>query len=224
MRELTGQRQFLLTRLVQSQEAERVRIAHQVHDDSVQAVAAAELRLDTLRRHLHRDAAHLLPDLDRTSEALSAALGRLRHLLFDLDSPTDRSSLSAALEDAAAVIFEAGPQWRVDEDQIGDGDLPSATGVIAYRIAKEAMTNARKHAAATSVTVTIRHAPGVIEVEVADNGRGFDADAERGRVGHLGLAGMHDRAELAGGQLIIDSAPGRGARVVARLPYRAAVP
>ena len=221
---LTEQREELLERVVQAQEEERVRIAQQVHDDSVQAVAAAELRLHSLRGELERDAPELLPALDRTAETLSAALGRLRHLLFDLDSPIDRTTLCTALEDAAAVIFEDGPSWHVEADRTGDEDLPRPTRVIAYRIAREAMTNARKHARPTRVHVRIRYTPGDLEVTVEDDGRGFAPDIELGRPGHLGLTIMQDRAALAGGRLTIDSRLGEGTRVLLRLPVpRAAV-
>lgn len=218
VQDLTDQRQVLLGRLVQAQEEERTRVARQVHDDSVQAVAAAELRLHSLRREVEHDAPHLVPALDRTGETLSAALVRLRHLLFDLDSPTERTSLCNAVEDAAAVIFEDGPDCRVEADREGDEEIPQQTRVIAYRIAKEAMTNARKHAGADSVRVTITASAGELVLEVVDDGDGFDPDAEKSGAGHLGLTIMHDRAALAGGRLTVDSAPGRGTRVVARLP------
>ena len=149
LQDLADQRQELLDRLVQAQEDERGRIAADVHDDSVQALAAVELRLGLLRRRLAERAPDLVESVDQLAETVETATGRLRHLLFDLDSPALRDDLAGALEQAASYVFEDRPGLELAGDR--SIDLPEGLRVTAYRIAKEAMVNVRKHADATKV-------------------------------------------------------------------------
>ena len=104
-RELSEQRARLLTRLVQAQEDERARIAADVHDDSVQALAAVDLRLGVLRRRLAEQAPHLVESVAFVQDTITAATGRLRDLLFDLESPVHRGGLEDALAGAAEFVF-----------------------------------------------------------------------------------------------------------------------
>jgi signal transduction histidine kinase len=92
-------------------------------------------------------------------------------------------------------------------------DLPTEIRVVAYRIVQEAMVNVRKHAAASQVVVTVRERNGGVEIEVTDDGRGFDPDRVDKRPGHLGLAGMRERAALVGADLVVESASGGGTLV-----------
>ena len=147
--ELADQRQELLDRLVQAQEDERARIAADVHDDSVQALAAVELRLGLLRRRLSTRAPDLLQGIDEMTDTVGTATERLRHLLFDLDSPALHDDLAGALDQAASYVFGDQLAWGVVGDR--DVDLPQGLRVTAYRIAKEAMVNAHKHAGADRV-------------------------------------------------------------------------
>jgi PAS domain S-box-containing protein len=212
MRELADQRQLLLGHLVAAQETERSRIAADVHDDSVQALAAVELRLLLLRKEVQARAEDLLPAVDDVRTAVAKATERLRHLLFDLESPAKLTDLPSALSEAAGFVFADGEvRWRVDSDP--GVDLPTETRVVAYRIVQEAMVNARKHAAASQVVVTVRERDGGVEIEVTDDGRGFDPDRVDKRPGHLGLAGMRERAAIVGGDLDVGPATGGGTRV-----------
>ena len=218
---LADQRQLLLGHLVQAQEDERARIAADVHDDSVQALAAVELRLSLLQREI----AQLQPELLAAAESLRGtvrgATDRLRHLLFDLESPAQQHDLASALTEAAAYVLEDAVRWRVEGD--GGRDLEVATRVTAYRIAKEAMVNARKHAEAHRVVIGLHDRDGGVEVSVADDGRGFDATATPDRPGHLGLPGMRDRATVAGGAVAVESTLGGGTTVRLWLPDRPGV-
>lgn len=212
IRELADQRQLLLGHLVAAQETERSRIAADVHDDSVQALAAVELRLLLLRKEVQARAEDLLPAVDGVRTTVANATERLRHLLFDLESPAKLTDLPSALSEAAAFVFADGEvQWRLDSDP--GVDLPTETRVVAYRIVQEAMVNARKHATASQVVVTVRERHGGVEIEVIDDGRGFDPDKVDNRPGHLGLAGMRERAAIVGGELDVGPATGGGTRV-----------
>ncbi len=215
LRELAGQRQRLLDDLVEAQEAERARIAADVHDDSVQALAAVELRLLVMHRQLERAAPELLQQCDELGATVRTASARLRHLLFDLDSPAQRSDLRSAIEEAAGYLFENDVRWRVE----GDVDAPMPTRVTAYRVVKEALTNIHKHARAQHVVVTLDAEEGGLRVRVTDDGQGTAEDLTVVRAGHLGLSGMRDRAAVAGGTLTIESSPGAGTAVALWLPF-----
>jgi PAS domain S-box-containing protein len=216
-RDLADQRQLLLDHLVEAQETERSRIAADVHDDSVQALAAVELRLLLLRNAVSGPSDDLLPVVDALRETVAGATDRLRHLLFDLESPARRTDLPTALAEVAAYVFENDRvQWRIDAEP--GVELPEGAKVIAYRIAKEAISNAQKHAAPSEVVVALRADAEGIELLVRDDGHGFEPTRVDNRPGHLGLTGMRDRAAIAGGTLEIQSRHGGGTRVRLWLP------
>ena len=216
---LAEQRRQLLARLVQAEEAERSRIAADVHDDSVQALAVVDLRLGMLRGKLGDLSAQQAENLDRLHESVTQAIERLRRLLFDLEPPGGDVDLGTALADAAGHLFHGTAlSWQVTGD--GGPELADATRVTAYRIAKEAMVNVLKHAAADRVEIRVETCPerGGLQVSVIDDGAGFDEAARQERPGHLGLGGMSDRATIAGGRLDVHSAPGAGTAVRLWLP------
>lgn len=220
LEDLAVQRQRLLARLVKAEEDERARIAADVHDDSVQALAVVDLRLGLLKKQLGEDVS---PEQDltltRVHESVSQATSRLRELLFDLESPALDVDLATALTNAASHLFEdTDVHWEVSGDTTVD--LPEATRVTAYRIVKEALVNALKHAQASRVEIHLARdaESGGVAVSVTDDGRGFEVGAPRVRPGHLGLDAMADRAAVAGGWLRADSTPGAGTRVTLWLP------
>lgn len=196
--ELARHRRDLMDRLVVAQEAERARIAADVHDDSVQALAAVDIRLGMLQRKIADAAPQLTEQVRQLQAAVSDATARLRQLLFDLEPPHPGEKLADTLRDAAAHIFEHSPvSWAVE------GDLEAALGEAernqAVRIAKEAMANACTHAAARLVRVQLTQCDDGVEVAVTDDGRGLDPDSAVSPAGHRGLATMRDRAEISGG-------------------------
>lgn len=214
---VSGQRQRLLGLVMSAQEDERERIAAGIHDDSVQAVAAVGLRLGALRDQLHA------PDAPQILEAAQAAVvdasARLRSLLFDLGLPgRRRESLLAAVraylehvKDGDGIDFEL--EGELDPEP--DPELRA----FLYRLVQELLMNVRKHSDARRVTVALRREPGEVVVIVQDDGAGFDpAEALRPRPGHLGLAALRERVELAGGVTRIDSRTGQGARIELRIP------
>ncbi|MGH3333249.1 MAG: PAS domain-containing sensor histidine kinase, partial [Nocardioidaceae bacterium] len=217
LRELAEQRQALLTRLVDAQEAERTRIAADVHDDPVQACAAVDLRLGLLRRQVRERAPELLDGLDALQATVSGATDRLRVLLFDLEPPDLEWGLTGALSSAADEIFEnTDVRWTVDGDR--EPDVPDTARAIAYRIAKEAMINALKHADARSVTVTVAGREGGLEVTIDDDGVGLGPEPVESSPGHRGLLSMQDRATVAGGRCTIRNREGSGTVVTVWLP------
>jgi PAS domain S-box-containing protein len=219
LRELVEQRSALLSRLVDAQDAERTRIAADVHDDPVQAVAAVELRLGVLRRRLREQAPDLLGELDGLRESVQGATERLRSLLFDLEPPDLSGGLAAALRVAADEILQpAGVSFTVDGG--AEPTAPEATRATAYRVAKEALVNVAKHARASAVDVVADAHAGGLRVRVHDDGIGV-GELTSSPPGHRGVSGMRDRATLAGGWCTVGGDATGGTTVTLWLPHAA---
>ncbi len=217
LHDLAEQRARLLHKLVQAQEEERARIAGDVHDDPVQALAAVDLRLGLLRRRLAAEAPATVSDVATLQDIVATATERLRNLLFDLESLPEGTSLAEAVKSAAAFVFSG---TDVEVRVVGETDLPvpEAERVIIHRVVKEALVNARKHAGAGVVVVELAVDGGEAVVTVDDDGRGI-ADGEDGdRPGHLGLTGMRNRAQVAGASLEVGRRAEGGTRVRLGLP------
>ncbi|HEV7203483.1 MAG TPA: GAF domain-containing protein [Jatrophihabitans sp.] len=213
----TRERNALLKRVVDSQDAERAKIAGDVHDDSVQSLAAVDLRLGLLQRRIAEAAPQLVDDVVAVKRVVTGASERLRELLFDLEPAPDDLDLVDALRSMAAHIFEGGAtSWTVDS--VGDPDLPQPARAQALRIAKEAMSNARAHAHAAAVTIGVLRVGDAVEITVADDGNASDPGTFVSAPGHRGLATMRDRAGMTGGRLAIEARPGGGTIVRCRIP------
>jgi signal transduction histidine kinase len=226
LRALTEARQRALSaRLVEAQDDERARIAEDVHDDSIQALAAVDLRLGALRNRLRNRAPEEAAGVGIAMEAVHGASVRLRTLLFELETPVLDAPLSDGLRDAAAQIFEdSDVAWSVDER--GRAPLPQQVRVSAYRIAREALVNARKHAHAGRVAVTVDATDAGVTVHVVDDGRGVaDPVAPPSGRRHSGVVGMRDRAAASGGWWRSEPGPdGAGTAVSFFLPVAGTVP
>ncbi len=228
LREADEERRELLGRLVTAQEDERRRIASDIHDDSIQHMAAVAMRIDMLlRRHPELEASE---GVSKLSEAVQGCIGSLRRLVFDLrPQALDAEGLAAALREYLEHSFEdegegdeeeAGPECRL-EDRLRT-EPPEGTRAIIYRIAQEALANARKHARASRIDVLLAEDGDGYLVRISDDGVGFSTESSpRHRPGHLGLADMRERAEVAGGWWRVESAIGEGTTVEFFLPSQA---
>lgn len=205
-----------LRRSLAAGEAERRRWARELHDDTLQALAA-------LRVHISRAAR--LPDADAMRAAVRDAAGHLadeieslRSLIAELRPPAlDQLGLEPALSSLVQRTADGNDlDITAEVDLDGGAALAPDLETTIYRVVQESLTNAVKHARAGAVTVSVRRADGEVDVAVADDGVGFDP----GRVeeGHFGLVGIRERVELAGGQLTVERGPGGGTRIHARLP------
>ena len=211
-----AERHLLLAHLVRTQEEERLRIASDIHDDSIQAITAAGLRLQLLRRQLTDD--RQLEALAKLEETVQLAITRLRYLMFELRPPAlERDGLAAALR----LYLD---QFRADSGINGTLDVRLTeepahdTGAIIYRVIQESLTNVRKHAKASTVLVRVVGGAAGFEGTVVDDGVGFATDKLRPRPGHLGLAAMSERAEMAHGRLEVASTPLKGTEVKFWIP------
>jgi signal transduction histidine kinase len=213
----------VLRRLVSAQEAERGRIARELHDEFGQQLAALSLGLKRIGEELpNRSPAR--PHLGQSLVCVGNLLRDLHRLVWNLRPPAlDDLGLGAALEQHLKEWKEvSGIDVRFHSGGSGGRRLPSEVETTLYRIAQEALTNVSKHARATRVSVLIDDREDHVGLIVEDNGKGFDVTAYwpcgPQANGHLGLRGMEERVRLAAGTMEIESTPGVGTTVFVRIP------
>jgi len=216
--DLTHQQREAATRarfvaeIVGAQEAEARRIAGLLHDDAVQQLTALALRLDLAAMKSGDES------LSTLAESANGVTASLRSLLVQLHPAVlESQGLQAAIEVAAGPLRAAGVDVDVaPHDQRHGIEIEQ----LVYRLVQEAFANALKHARATRVAVEIDRRGDELSVAVVDDGRGFELEELSTAVasGHLGLQLLHERVDLAGGTVEIDSAPGRGTTVAFSVP------
>jgi signal transduction histidine kinase len=214
------QLQRLTSLVISAQEEERRRIARELHDDTAQALTSVLIRARLLARQAQIDSVREgLLDL---LEQITTAIDGVRRMALDLRPSTlDDLGLVPAVESYAREFSDRwGVPVRVHARANGHR-LPRDQELLVYRIVQEALTNIAKHADATAVEIDLTADREHVEATVRDNGRGFDPAAtlalrERG----LGLFGMQERAQLAGGTLQLQSRPGTGTTVSLAIPAR----
>lgn len=226
LRDITGQRRAeaarddLLRRLVHVQEAERGRVARELHDSFGQLLTALLLTLRAVR-----DAGPMpAPARERLQEVqrIAEELGRVGHELAVRLRPTvlDDLGLASALQQHVADwSARTGVTAQFQAFGVGDLRFPTEAETALYRIVQEALTNVARHAGAGVVSVLLSRQERCVVAVIEDNGAGFDTEAALDS-GRLGLLGMRERASLAGGVLVVESSPGSGTTVVARLPLQ----
>ncbi len=210
-------RSQLLEKIIAAQEEERRRIARELHDDTSQSLTSLKLGLRVLERPQPREA--LLEQLATMRETVGQTLEALHDLALDLrPSVLDDLGLVAALERYSREC-QRRYHLPVTVQALGfEGRrLPMAVETALYRIAQEALTNVARHAGAGRAEMVLDYRGAEVRMVVEDDGAGFDPRlAGDGR--RLGLYGMRERAELVGGEVSVDSAPGRGTTVIVRVP------
>ncbi len=213
----------LFRRVVAAQEAERQRIARDLHDETGQSLTAIGMGLRGLSGKLspqNRDTVGTLHKL----EALTAdSLKELQRLISDLrPSHLDDLGLSAAVRWYAGKVQEhSALSLRVDISG-EERDLEEVTKIAIFRIIQESLNNIIKHADATHVNIRLQFEDRNVRIHIRDNGIGFSREAVQQRQRNrpsLGLAGMEERAALLGGNVRIQSRPGYGTEIEALIPY-----
>ena len=202
-------------RIVAAREEERRRLRRDLHDGLGPTLAAVGLKVDLARERAATDSAELGPLLDEIRGDIRSVISDVRRLARELRPPTlDSLGLVGAIgQQASALTGGSGPSIRVEVEEPLPG-LPAAVEVVAYRIAIEAMTNAVRHAQATSCTVRLAVDRDVLVVEVTDDGVGIDPEAPAG----VGLHSIDERAAEVGGEVDLNARPGGGTIIRARLP------
>lgn len=213
---------FYVTEITRAQEAERKRIARELHDETAQDLAALLLQLSAimsskeqvsvemlnLLRGLRDNAERTMEGVRRFSQALRPRMLDELGLLASLEWLADDLSLNSGMKTRVGV---SGNKRR----------LPPEVEMVLFRIAQEALKNIEKHSKASSAEVTVEFSQGRTKLIIRDNGRGFDMKGNRSelpRAGKLGLVGIEERTRIAGGTLSLQSEPGKGTVIEVEVP------
>jgi PAS domain S-box-containing protein len=215
------ERDDLRRRFLRAQEEERLRLAHELHDQTGQGLTAAMIELKGLEAHMRETDRDRLRLLRLQLEGLGQTL---HHVAWELrPASIDELGLASALSEYVSVWST---QYAVEADFHCDDhwihELTDEVRTTIYRVVQEGLTNIAKHAPeATSVSVVVERVENTVRVIIEDNGRGFDPGALPGMArdrGGLGLAGMRERLALLGGEIEIESSAGAGTTIFARIP------
>jgi signal transduction histidine kinase len=213
---------YYAQQITRAQEDERARIARELHDDTIQSLIVLSRQLDALAR-----ADALIPQvrgrrLEELQQITDEIIQRVRRFSRDLRPSTlDDLGLLPALEGLTASVTEKDGVPATLSVMGEKRRLAVEVELALFRIAQEALTNVKKHAEATQVGITVKFDAGAVEMTVQDNGKGFVSSTptdELAASGHLGLIGMHERARLLGGTLLLQSQVGVGTKVIVRVP------
>jgi signal transduction histidine kinase len=216
-------RQVFLKRVIRAQEEERRRVARELHDETGQALASLMVGLRNVESA--PTPSKMRTRLLELREILASTLDRVRRLAYDLrPSVLDDLGLLSALS-IHAHQYQERFKVKVDVQVVGvdSGDLSPEVETTIYRIVQEALLNAARHASCTHIDVLLQVRDGQLSVIIEDNGCGFDVDQIFGKEHSqtkLGLYGMKERAELVGGDLEIESKPGKGCTIYLNVPFQ----
>jgi signal transduction histidine kinase len=218
VRERTASLAQLATHLQQVREEERGHLARELHDELGALLTAAKLDVARLKSRLGAQPPEVGERLQHLTESLNSGIALKRRIIEDLrPSSLANLGLTAALEILGREFSErSGIEVALNLENV---ELDESRQLTVYRIVQESLTNVGKYAEARQVDISVRSYSNHVEVEVRDNGKGFDA--AHSKPSTHGLAGMRHRVEAAGGRLAVDSRPGAGTRIQAMLPAAA---
>ncbi len=208
--------QALSRRLVEVQEAERQTIARELHDEVGQLLTGLNLSLEMLGRV---PADRVPASLEQARSIVDEIMQQVRELSLTLRPPMldDLGLLPALLWHIERYSAQTGIQVDFKYSGLERRFLPEVE-IAVYRIIQEALTNVARYARVNTVIVRLWTQAHQLELQIEDQGQGFDPEAALQKHESSGLSGLHERAHLLGGQLLIDSTPGRGSCIVAQLP------
>jgi signal transduction histidine kinase len=220
-------------RLVEAEETERKRLAREIHDDISQSLTASMMQLGSARNLLPKSARAARSILEQTEALTQSTLERTRLMIAGLRPSTlDELGLIPALRRLADELHEStGAIVRLKADRL-PGRLPPQLEIALFRIVQEALTNIRKHAQASEVSIKLMKEDGRVVLSVRDNGVGIEnqeagssrsADVVLGAgwkipAGHFGLIGIQERVKSLGGNFQLTSAPNQGTTIRVDLP------
>jgi PAS domain S-box-containing protein len=215
------ERDDLRRRYMQAQEAERLRLAHELHDQTGQTLTAAMLELKGIEHLVQGRGRDRLRSLRKQMENIGETLHRVAWELRPLS--IDEVGLAGALNN---YLSEWSARYKIEVDFLCRDshldELPDEVRTTIYRVVQEALNNVAKHARqASEISVVIERASSSLRVTIDDDGCGFDVAALKGEGSNgLGIAGMRERLFLVGGEIEIESAVNAGTTIFARIPLR----
>ena len=215
----------LLTRqIISAQEEERKEISRELHDEVVQTLVGINVELSTLSKGASLGLHIFQKKIARTQRLVEDAVNEVHRFARELrPAVLDDLGLIPALHAYSTNLAER-KKLKIHLTAFGGVEaLGNAQRTVLFRVAQEALTNVVRHAQATQVALTIRKVGGAIRMEVSDNGKAFQVEQVllARNFKRLGLVGMRERVEMAGGTLAVESTPGKGTTVRAEIPFGA---
>jgi len=200
---------------------ERERIGMDLHDGIIQAIYGVGLALEATLHTIEEDPADVKKRIEHSIDSLNQAIRDLRSYILDLrPRQMGNDGLMSGLK-RLATEFRANSLTEVvltgPEDDLVD--LPPSQSLALFHICQEALANAAKHAKAKRVEISLWYTDDRALMEIRDDGKGFDMETQTLSIGH-GMANMQTRAESAGGDLDVSSAPGEGTTILAWVPRK----
>ena len=224
-RRLQHQLRHLSRRILSVQEEERKRISRELHDVVAQLLTGINVRLATLKIQAAVSTKDLGQKITRTQRLVEKSVDIVHRFARELrPAVLDDLGLIPALHSfLKSFTKETGVRATLTACE-GLEDLSNAKRTVLYRVAQEALTNVARHAQASRVDVCIRKLPGAICMRIKDDGKAFDVaqQLQSRKSPRLGLLGMRERVEMVGGHFEVESEPGRGTTVHARVPFKTA--
>ena len=219
----------LLKQTVAAQEHERKRVSVDIHDGAAQWLVSALYRIQACDRILDRaDVSQSRMELSEIKGVIDQSIKELRRVIYDLQPPAlgELGLLGVLRQNVHNFERETGIacSFQVEGTPV---TVPPLYDLALYRIAQEALANARKHSQATKVDVSLSFHRDELHLEIRDNGKGFDLSHALNNArsaGRLGLLGMKDRAETLGGSMTIETSQGAGTSIALILPLYGASP
>jgi signal transduction histidine kinase len=225
-RRLQEQLRLLSRRILLTQEQERKRISRELHDVIAQILTSINVRLANLRAEASVNTKGLARSILRTQKLVEKSVDVVHQFAYDLrPALLDYLGLIPALH-SFMKRFTKETGIRVSLTAFaGANKLDSARSTALYRVAQEALTNVARHAHASQVEATIQRLPRAVCMSIKDNGKSFDVKRSFlvGKGRGMGLLGMRERVEMVGGKFMVESAPGKGTTIQARIPFRGGV-
>lgn len=198
-------------------EAERARISRELHDELGQTLTALKMELGWLKERLPAEPTMLRTRVERLVQIVDQSVSDLQRIASDLHPMIlDELGLASAIQWLTQNFSERCPlsiELSLDRTDV---TYSKDVSTAAFRIVQEALTNIVRHSGASSAGIVARHSVDELQLEISDNGRGMDVT--RSKREQLGLIGMSERAHMIGGSMEIESVPGRGTRILVRLP------
>ena len=224
VQERTDELSDLASYLTNAREAEKARLARELHDELGALLTAAKMESGWISRKLAdiAQASICQTRLAHLDELLDSGVALKRRIIDGLRPPLlEMLGLVSTLRALAEEFAEGDGEALSLELPADDVDIPPAPALALFRIAQEALTNIRKHARASRVKLALRVTEQWLELEIEDDGRGFRSAWVRGQ--YHGLAGMKHRVQMYAGTFTLNSQPGVGTHILVRLPRATAV-
>lgn len=220
-RHMQEQLRLLSRRMLTVQEEERKRISRELHDEITQTLISINVSLETLSREVTIDPVELRKKITRTQRLVEKSVNIAHRFAQELrPAVLDDLGLIPALH-AFMKNFMKETGVRVTLNAFSDVEnLTNEKRTVLYRVAQESLTHVGRHAHASRAEVSIQKLPDEVHLQIKDNGKSFDAEQmmHPGKNSRLGLLGMRERIEMVGGTLIIESSPGSGTTIHAKIP------